>query len=202
MKRWVRGLVAAGLNASLLAIPLIVTLRAFAEPAVVLFVALTSIFAGLEAAGQVGPDRGGSRLELATGVVLLALFWTALVTRGGCSSPVWMGGGAALAIWGISLRWRAMRALGPAFVSEVRAAPARSLVMSGVYAQRRHPSEAGMLAIALGATLILRSAASTLVWSTVLVPLVLMRVRREDALLHQTYGPAYARYAAMVKRLW
>ena len=195
---------AAGLNACILAAPLAASPSSLIEPGVAVFLTLAAVFAGAEAGAQSGRDSGGGWPAFATGIVLLALFWCALLTRVGSPvvwRPGWIAAGATLMVWGISLRHRAMRALGPQFVSQVRAVSMNSLVTGGVYRRRRHPSEAGLLAIGLGAAVLLTSVVAAIVWGVILMPLVLIRVRREDALLHMIYGEAYSGYARRVRAL-
>lgn len=83
----------------------------------------------------------------------------------------------------------------------VRASSPGALVTVGVFSRRRHPSEAGLLAIGLGTTILLESGFGFLVWLMVLVPLVIYRTCREDALLTLAFGHRYRKYATRVRAL-
>jgi protein-S-isoprenylcysteine O-methyltransferase Ste14 len=69
---------------------------------------------------------------------------------------------------------------------------ATALVTGGVYRRIRHPSEAGLLVAALSAGVLLRSAAALALWALVVLPLAVLRARREDRLLAGVHGEAHA----------
>ena len=108
-----------------------------------------------------------NRLALLTGLALLAVFWVALVARVGQASPVtgWQQAvGAGVMLAGAVLRWLAISRLGPFFVTGIHVAAEQPLVRDGVYRILRHPSETGILAAALGASVLLGSWAAAIVW--------------------------------------
>jgi protein-S-isoprenylcysteine O-methyltransferase Ste14 len=101
--------------------------------------------------------------------------------------------GAVLMLSGAALRYAAIRSLGPHFVTDIRTGP--ELVRRGVYARMRHPSETGLLVAMAGSALLLSSTAALAVLGIVLVPVVVVRTRREDAALAAAFGADHARYA-------
>jgi protein-S-isoprenylcysteine O-methyltransferase Ste14 len=102
---------------------------------------------------------------------------------------------------GVVVRAAAVVTLGRGFITEPRVVEGGVLVVRGVYAWVRHPSESGNLAVALGACLLLVSPVGLLVTATAVMPLTLWRVRREERLLADAYGPRFRAYARRVKRL-
>ena len=89
-------------------------------------------------------------------------------------------GGLLLAA-GIALRVEAIRALGPRFVSDIRVG--KSIVRKGIYALLRHPSEIGLLLIAIGGPLLLGATFTAIAAVILLVPTSLWRMHREDIAL-------------------
>jgi protein-S-isoprenylcysteine O-methyltransferase Ste14 len=199
-----RGVLAALANLCVLVIPVLAReARALVHTHVLVFLLMAAMAAGCEAAGQRGRDCIGpsaSSLALATGITLLACFWTALLFRGLAWSPG-IALGASLMGAGTALRALAMRTLGTRFVSEVRAAPASDLITHGIYTRMRHPSETGLLCIAAGGCVTLASTVGLALCALVLTPLVVVRTQREDRQLHALFGEPYARYAARVRML-
>jgi protein-S-isoprenylcysteine O-methyltransferase Ste14 len=137
-------------------------------------------------------------LELITGIGVLAAFIAAGAQRG----ELWMLApvGGCIALVGIWLRVTALRQLGSLFVSGARAAPASTLVTIGIYARVRHPSELGLIAIAVGAAAVTASAVSTAI-ALGLIALIAVRIRREDRQLVHTFGAPYVAYARRVRAL-
>jgi protein-S-isoprenylcysteine O-methyltransferase Ste14 len=78
--------------------------------------------------------------------------------------------------------------------------PGHTLLTTGIYGVIRHPSYLGMLVNALGRGLAFRSWACVLL-AALLVPLLLARIRSEEALLRAQFGAAYDAYCARTSRL-
>ena len=155
------------------------------------------------------PDRAGDGqdvgLACGTGLALLAVFWTSL-TEDAFAMPDRAGGlvpflGLVLMMAGAVMRACAVLALGSGFVSDRHPDAGRPLATSGLHAVLRHPSEAGTLACGLGASLLFGSPSGFAVFAVLLVPLVLVRVRREDRALEAAYGDAFRAYAAVTGAL-
>lgn len=125
------------------------------------------------------------RLPAAMGLMLLALFWAALVERLSQPQPVdllnWAGIIAVVA--GITLRLAAIRVLGEYFLDEIALKPGQPVIMHGIYRYQRHPSEVGLLLIALGSAAWLGSTVALLICSFALLPMTLWRTLLEDRLL-------------------
>jgi protein-S-isoprenylcysteine O-methyltransferase Ste14 len=147
-------------------------------------------------------DRLARRLALATGVSLLVVFWLGLSERLGhaaASPPMAAAAGAALMVLGSFLRFAAIRTLGAGFRTEFT--PHTALVSRGVYGILRHPSETGLLCVAVGAALFLNSWMGLTVCALVIAPLVLWRLELEERRLRFTFGAAYEEYQRRVRRL-
>ncbi|MCA9665163.1 MAG: hypothetical protein KC503_06230, partial [Myxococcales bacterium] len=83
-------------------------------------------------------------------------------------------------VGGAALRVAAVATLGRHFVSQTRAHGAESRVRRGVYAHLRHPSELGLVALAVGAGVVAGSAGALCLALGALLPLSLVRMRREE----------------------
>jgi len=152
----------------------------------------------------------GLRTAALTGAVLLAINWLALVEWRFRTPALEEFGaywimpfvfGVLLLLCGASLRAAAFTQLGIQFRSELDCRENESLVESGVYRWLRHPSEAGLLAISFGGCLMLSSWLAIACWALVLVPLVLLRIKREDRFLFEAFGQTQKDYAKRVRRL-
>ena len=175
-----RAIVAAGGNAVLLAPAWALSpARAFVHVWVV--VGLATIFAAVEAACATADDRTDRVLPIGptlTALALLATIVVSLLSAAAQVSAAEMTIGASVAALGILLRAAAMRTLGGAFVTQTR--PSAALVRHGPYRWLRHPSELGLLAIAVGITVIAGSVAALWVVAMALAPIVVVRTQLES----------------------
>jgi protein-S-isoprenylcysteine O-methyltransferase Ste14 len=101
--------------------------------------------------------------------------------------------GGALRIWPVYV-------LGNRFSGLVAIQPGHTLLTTGIYGVIRHPSYLGLLVNAFGWGLAFRSWAGVLL-AALLVPLLLARIRSEEALLRAQFGTAYDAYCARTSRL-
>jgi protein-S-isoprenylcysteine O-methyltransferase Ste14 len=101
--------------------------------------------------------------------------------------------GSVLFIW-------ARRALGEFYSGHVSVIEGQPLVQSGPYRLIRHPAYAGYLLIALGVAVGYSSLAGLAAF-LFLLSTVVYRIRVEDRLLAEHFGPQFARYARKTKRL-
>jgi protein-S-isoprenylcysteine O-methyltransferase Ste14 len=101
--------------------------------------------------------------------------------------------GGALRIWPVY-------ALGNRFSGLVAIQPGHTLLTTGIYGIIRHPSYLGLLVNAFGWGLAFRSWAGVLL-AALLVPLLLARIRSEEALLRAQFGAEYNAYCARTSRL-
>ncbi len=139
-----------------------------------LWAALTVVWAGLE--GWRSPrQRGPSAHAAFSGSSLLLLTLWGLMHGDGTA---W--GCVPFAV-GVGLRLAAIEALGQRFLHGVELLPGHALERGGLYRWMRHPSEVGLLLIALGTGLMLGTP-----WAWLLMlPSTLVRVRAEERLLYQ-----------------
>jgi protein-S-isoprenylcysteine O-methyltransferase Ste14 len=109
--------------------------------------------------------------------------------------------GLGLLVAGIAVRWTAIHALGVFFTGRVQIREGHTLMRTGLYSRLRHPGYAGALLAYVGLGLAFSN------WWTlacsVLPYLVAIgyRIRVEEAVLQETFGPAYAQYARATKRI-
>ena len=101
--------------------------------------------------------------------------------------------GGVLRIWPVFV-------LGRRFSGLVAIQPGHTLVTSGIYAIIRHPSYLGLLVGALGWGLAFRSVVGVLLM-VLTVPVILARIRAEEALLHTQFGAEYNAFRARTSRL-
>jgi protein-S-isoprenylcysteine O-methyltransferase Ste14 len=101
--------------------------------------------------------------------------------------------GGVLRIWPVFV-------LGRRFSGLVAIQPGHTLVTSGIYGIIRHPSYLGLLVGALGWSLAFRSVVGVLLM-VLTVPVILSRIRAEEALLHTQYGAEYDAFRACTSRL-
>jgi protein-S-isoprenylcysteine O-methyltransferase len=102
--------------------------------------------------------------------------------------------GIALFAAGIAVRWWSIATLRDAFASRLDSA---TLLTTGPYRWMRHPSELGLIAAVAGGAVMLASFAA-LAGAAALIPLAIVRCRREDRALARSHG---ARYQAWVRTL-
>ena len=118
----------------------------------------------------------------------------------GADAPLQLSG-LGLMFAGITIRWTAIHALGVFFTGRVRIREGHTLIRTGIYSRLRHPAYAGSLLAYLGLGLAFSN------WWTlacsVLPYLVALgyRIHVEEAVLQETFGPAYAQYARTTKRI-
>ena len=110
----------------------------------------------------------------------------------------WLG--VVLFVAGGALRIWPVYALGNRFSGLVAIQPGHTLVTTGIYGVIRHPSYLGALVFALGWGLAFRSWAGVLL-AALLVPLLLARIRSEEALLRSQFDAEYEAYCARTSRL-
>ncbi|HEY2553805.1 MAG TPA: isoprenylcysteine carboxylmethyltransferase family protein [Candidatus Cybelea sp.] len=101
--------------------------------------------------------------------------------------------GGALRIWPVFI-------LGNRFSGLVAIQRGHQLVTTGIYGVIRHPSYAGLLISSVGWSLAFRSALG-LIFTALLVPVVIARIRSEEGLLGAHFGAEYDAYRARTARL-
>jgi protein-S-isoprenylcysteine O-methyltransferase Ste14 len=101
--------------------------------------------------------------------------------------------GGALRIWPVFI-------LGNRFSGLVAIQRGHQLVTTGIYGVIRHPSYAGLLISSVGWSLAFRSALGV-IFTALLVPVVIARIRSEEELLGAHFGTEYDAYRARTARL-
>lgn len=149
---------------------------------VVVAAAAEGIVAGRHAEPPIGNPRDPRALTVArfVGVFLLLSFWIAqleyfLVPSG---FDLLVVAGTTVAAAGIALRICAIAALGEFFVSDIRTDTA--VIRTGIYRRMQHPSEVGLLCIAVGAPAMLAAVYTASVTAAVLLPVSVWRMQREN----------------------
>ena len=149
-------------------------------------------------------DRGNRWVIAAFGALgLLAGYLPAYTDRIGFWTPDgnglrWLG--VALFAAGGVLRLWPVFVLGRRFSGLVAIQPGHRLVTSGLYGVIRHPSYLGLLVNALGWALAFRSGVGVLL-AALMLPVLLARIRAEEALLASRFGAEYDAYRARTARL-
>lgn len=110
----------------------------------------------------------------------------------------WMG--VVLCAAGGVLRIMPVYVLKNRFSGLVAIQAGHRLETRGVYSTIRNPSYLGLLISSLGWVLAFRSVVGVILTAALLVPLV-ARIRAEERLLHEHFGPEYEEYCARTWRL-
>ena len=166
--------------------------------------AVTALFSAGNLSRGEREDRGNRWVIAALGGLgLLAGYLPALTDRIGFwtldgDAVRWLGV-ALFAIGGVLRLWPVF-VLGRRFSGLVAIQPGHTLVTTGLYAVIRHPSYLGLLVNGLGWALAFRSGVGVLL-AALMLPVVLARVRAEEAMLLSQFGAAYEAYRARTARL-
>jgi protein-S-isoprenylcysteine O-methyltransferase len=109
--------------------------------------------------------------------------------------------GIALMLFGMALRWYAIRYLGRWFTVNVAIAADQRLIDSGPYRHVRHPSYTGALLVFLGMGLGMGNVPSLLVLVLPALAAFGWRIHVEETVLAAAFGSQWQAYAARTKRL-
>jgi protein-S-isoprenylcysteine O-methyltransferase Ste14 len=184
--------------------------RFFSVPALsalavaLLALSVAALFAGGSLSPGVREDRGNRWVLLPIVVIgFLSAFLPAWTDRNGVwtidgDATRWLG--VVLFVVGGTLRLAPVFILGHRFSGLVAIQRKHTLVTSGLYGIIRHPSYLGLLLGALGWALAFRSAVGVLLVA-LMIPLIVARIRSEEALLQAHFGPEYDAYRAKTSRL-
>ncbi len=94
---------------------------------------------------------------------------------------------------GGALRIYPVFVLGRRFSGLVAIQPEHTLVTTGIYSAVRHPSYLGLVVNSLGWALAFRSLVGILL-TALMIPVLIARIRAEEALLHSHFGEEYDEY--------
>ncbi|TDF63315.1 isoprenylcysteine carboxylmethyltransferase family protein [Cupriavidus sp. L7L] len=182
----------------------------FAHPArvaltIVLFaLAVAALFSGGNISSGMREDRGNRWVLGAFGVLgLLAAYLPPYTDRIGFwtldgDTVRWLG--VALFAAGGVLRLWPVFVLGRRFSGLVAIQPGHTLVTTGIYGVIRHPSYLGFVISSLGWVLGFRSGVGVLL-TLAMVPVLVARIRAEEALLLDQFGDEYAAYCGRTWRM-
>ena len=101
---------------------------------------------------------------------------------------------------GVSMYLKARLTLGNFFSEKLRLLGTHKLVTSGIYRHIRHPIYTAEMLLLLGFTLMLNSLLGFLVM-LLFVPLILIRIPFEEAMLKEARGQQYNDYIKQTKKL-
>lgn len=110
-------------------------------------------------------------------------------------------GGLGVAGAGLALRCHAITTLREFFTERLLVLPSQPLIMSGAFRWVRHPSYGGWLLILLGVDIVLESRWAIAWYLAIVVPMVLLRIRIEERIMVDAYGPVYVEYCQKTKKL-
>ncbi|MEI6101224.1 MAG: isoprenylcysteine carboxylmethyltransferase family protein [Eubacteriales bacterium] len=116
-------------------------------------------------------------------------------------SPVFPLAGAALLFAGVAIRLTAISRLKEFFTVNIAIRENHRLITEGLYKTIRHPAYTGQLMCFAGLGL---QFGDPFLFMLVFLPdliLILLRIRREEAMLAANFGQAYAEYRARTKKL-
>jgi protein-S-isoprenylcysteine O-methyltransferase Ste14 len=165
-------------------------------------------FAALFSEGHIGAgvkeDRSNRWVIAALGALGVLDAWLPaytdridFLTFGGDAAR-WLG--VLLYTAGGVLRLAPVFVLGRRFSGLVAIQPGHRLVTTGLYGVIRHPSYLGLFVLALGWGLAFRSGVGVIIAVMMLI-VVLARIKAEERLLRETFGPEYDAYRARTWRL-
>ncbi len=182
-----------------------------ASPEVILLAAISGgAFADL-ARRAVTEEVDGPRdpTDLAMSLAFLAVLLAGAYDLGrdsrGAVSPALLAGldviGVGAIAGGLWLRHRASRELGQSFTVRLGTTVDHRLIESGPYRLIRHPSYTALLAVSLGTAFSLISPGALAVALLVWLPIVCLRIHREERLLLSRFGAPYQEYCRKTWRL-
>lgn len=171
-----------------------------------LFVVLTTgMWLGATAFVDVSRPRGPRKgTEFLIPFALLLAVPVAVIDRlyGPSSSlPSWLSvTGILIGLAAISLGISARIALAQVYQPRTTVQPGSHLVRSGPYRYIRHPMYTAALLWAVGWPLII-SIIGAVITGMILLPAVVLRIKREETELYKEFGPEYADYCADTWRM-
>jgi len=169
-----------------------------------LAIAMLALFSGGNLSRGERDDRGNRWVLKAFGTIAMLLtFFSAFTDRISFlaidgDATRWIG--IAVYMVGGLLRLLPVFALKDRFSGLVAIQPGHALETHGLYSVIRNPSYLGMLVNSAGWALVFRSGVGLLLTLSLLIPLV-ARIRAEERLLREHFGPEYDAYVAHTWRL-
>lgn len=153
-------------------------------------------------------DREGDPTDLWSGVAFAAILVAGSYDAGRREANAPFAPGLFLSILGFSMigvgvaiRRSATHVLGANFSVRMGLRDDHRLIESGPYRFIRHPNYAGLLLVALGTALALASPLAAGVAVALWLPILLVRIAREEGQLAERFGEAYEAYRRRTWRL-
>ena len=115
------------------------------------------------------------------------------------AAPAAIAGTLCFAL-GFAVRVAAYRHLGLMFTYRLGQRAGHQLITDGIYRWMRHPSYVGSTLTLLGLCVVARSWQMLVAEILAVVPLMGVRIQREEALLARSFGEEWTRYAARTPR--
>ncbi|MFP4058263.1 MAG: protein-S-isoprenylcysteine O-methyltransferase [Candidatus Brocadiia bacterium] len=145
-------------------------------------------------------------LTLLAGAGLVALplvhVFTPWLSFADAARPAWTRWvGAAVFAAALWLLWRAHADLGPQWSPALQLRRGHRLVTEGVYRRVRHPMYTAHALWGVAQALLLANWVAGPAFLVLFIPLCLVRVPREEAMLLARFGPAYREYMGRTGRL-
>ena len=132
-----------------------------------------------------------------TSGVLIAIYWAAPIIQTNLLLYI----GSALIVFGMLIRFIAIRTLGKFFTVNLALHGDHTLIKAGLYKYIRHPSYSGSLLSFLGFGLSLNNWLSLMI---IIVPILITFINRiniEEKLLENQFGTEYSDYKKKTERL-
>lgn len=193
------GLVAAGAAAA------IVIAGGTEVEVALLAVVAAATFADLARRACLEPaSRRSDPTDLATSLAFLGILVAAAFDIGrAAGGGGWMARAAGLPIIaaGLVLRALAMRALGRSFGVRLAVRDDQALVDTGPYRWIRHPNYAALMLVACGTAVSLSSLLALAVAVCMWLPVVLLRIAREERMMIERFDRQYRMYMSRTWRL-
>jgi protein-S-isoprenylcysteine O-methyltransferase Ste14 len=140
-------------------------------------------------------DPYGSAMQLAFLAILSAGAFDNRTPETAWRHPGLYGiAGFAVILAGVGLRRSAAQALGRHFTVVMSILEDHELIATGPYRWLRHPNYAGLLLIAVGTAIMVRSPLAVGVTLVGWLPLALLRIHAEERALHERMGQAFVDY--------
>jgi len=150
-------------------------------------------------------DRGSERILVAgiVGSQILAFNLAVAETKAviGLDQAAFLAVGAVVMLFGVALRWYAIRVLGRFFTRNVAIREDHEIIRAGPYRYVRHPSYSGYLMAAVGLGIALDNwlALGVLLFANAAV--FGYRIRVEEAVLVAAFGQDYVAYQRTTRRI-
>lgn len=109
--------------------------------------------------------------------------------------------GFVLLLFGIAIRWTAIRTLGTLFTGVVMVQPDHQLIRQGLFRYVRHPSYTGSVVAHLGLGLSFASWVSLALSTIPFLVATTYRIQVEERALRHAFGKVYAAYSQETWRL-